>query len=162
MTRLANRGGDAINQPVHRSINKGARQHYAQQVVDNCGQVPEAVTADTGYFSEENVAKAASMGINAYIATGRLKHGEEPEPVRGRMPRDLGLKEWMARRLRTKKGRQVYARRKVAAEPPLGQSKQARGFRQLLLRGLTKARGEWALICLTHNLSKLHGILLAA
>ncbi|MBZ4423397.1 transposase, partial [Myxococcus sp. RHSTA-1-4] len=132
-----------------------------EQVVENCGGVPEAVTADSGYFSEQNVATAASMGINAYIATGRLKHGEAPEPVRGRMPRDLSLKEWMARRLRTKKGREVYARRKVAAEPPFGQIKQARGFRQLLLRGLQKARGEWALICLTHNLRKLHGATLA-
>lgn len=133
-----------------------------ERVVENCGSVPEAVTADSGYFSEQNVAKAASMGINAYIATGRLKHGEQPKPVRGRMPRDLSLKQWMARRLRTKKGRQVYARRKVAAEPPFGQIKQGRGFRQLLLRGLEKARGEWALICLTHNLRKLHGAKLAA
>jgi hypothetical protein len=66
------------------------------------------------------------------------------------------VKEWMARRLRTKRGRAVYARRKAVAEPPFGQIKQARGFRQLLLRGLEKARGEWALICLTHNLLKLH------
>ena len=50
----------------------------------------------------------------------------------------------------------MYARRKAVAEPPFGQIKQARGFRQLLLRGLTKAQGEWALICLTHNLLKLH------
>jgi transposase len=132
-----------------------------ERVVENCGSVPEAVTADSGYFSEANVVRAASMGIDAYIATGRLKHGQEPAPVRGRMPRDLSLKQWMARRLRTKKGRGVYARRKVAAEPPFGQIKQARGFRQLLLRGLKKARGEWALICLTHNLRKLHGAKLA-
>jgi transposase len=133
-----------------------------EQVVENCGGVPGVVTADSGYFSEQNVAKAASMGVNAYLATGRLKHGEQPPPVRGRMRRDLSLKEWMVRRLRTKKGREVYARRKVAAEPPFGQIKQARGFRQLLLRGLTKARGEWALICLTHNLRKLHGATVTA
>jgi transposase len=133
-----------------------------EQVVENCGGVPGAVTADSGYFSEQNVVRAASMGVDAYLATGRLKHGEQPPPVRGRMPRDLSLKEWMARRLRTKKGREVYARRKVAAEPPFGQIKQGRGLRQLLLRGLTKARGEWALICLTHNLRKLHGATVAA
>jgi transposase len=133
-----------------------------EQVVENCGEVPEVVTADAGYFSEENVVRAASMGVDAYVATGRLKHGEVPPPVRGRMPRDLSLKEWMARRLRTKRGREAYARRKVAAEPPFGQIKQARGFRQLLLRGLRKARGEWALICLTHNLLKLHRATLAA
>ena len=127
-----------------------------EQVVENCGGVPTVATADAGYFSEENVTRAARMGIDAYVATGRQKHGDEPAPVRGRMPEGLSVKEWMARRLRTKRGRAVYARRKAVAEPPFGQIKQARGFRQLLLRGLQKARGEWALICLTQNLLKLH------
>jgi hypothetical protein len=77
------------------------------------------------------------------------------------MPRDLSLKEWMTRRLRTKKGRGVYARRKVAAEPPFGPIQQARGFRKLL-RGLRKAHGEWAPICFTHNLLKQHGARVAA
>jgi hypothetical protein len=36
-----------------------------------------------------------------------------------------------------------------------GQIKQARGFRQFLLRGITKVKGEWSLICTTHNLLKL-------
>uniref|UniRef100_UPI00358DCE10 transposase n=1 Tax=Stigmatella ashevillensis TaxID=2995309 RepID=UPI00358DCE10 len=106
--------------------------------------------------------RATCLGLDAYLATGRLKHGEEPVPVRGRMPRDLSLKDWMARRLRIKKGRAVYARRKAVAEAPFGQIKQVRGFRQLLLRGLAKARGEWALICLTHNLLKLYRATVAA
>jgi transposase len=37
-----------------------------------------------------------------------------------------------------------------------GQVKQARGLRQFLLRGIEKVRAEWSLICLTHNLLKLH------
>ena len=41
-------------------------------------------------------------------------------------------------------------------EPVFGQIKQARGFRQFLLRGLAKVQGEWALVCLTHNILKLH------
>ena len=44
-------------------------------------------------------------------------------------------------------------------EPVFGQIKQARGFRQFLLRGLEKVRGEWALICMTHNLLKFHKII---
>ena len=50
----------------------------------------------------------------------------------------------------------MYARRKVIVEPPFGQIKQARGFRQFLLRGLVKVTGEWSLITLTHNLLKLY------
>jgi hypothetical protein len=52
----------------------------------------------------------------------------------------------------------VYALRKTIVEPVFGQIKQARGFRQFLLRGLAKVRGEWVLICMTHNILKLHKI----
>ena len=49
----------------------------------------------------------------------------------------------------------MYARRKVIVEPVFGQIKEGRGFRRFLLRGLNKMRGEWSLVCLTHNLLKL-------
>ena len=53
-------------------------------------------------------------------------------------------------------GGAIYSRRKTVVEPVFGQIKQARGFRQFLLRGLEKVQGEWAMICLTHNILKLH------
>jgi transposase len=119
-------------------------------------------TADAGYFSEANVqALAANERIDeAYIATGRLKHHERvPDAPQGRVPKDLTTKEKMARKLRTKKGRAEYARRKAIVEPPFGQIKHCRGFRQFLLRGLAQMQGEWKLVCLTHNLLKVfrHG-----
>jgi DDE family transposase len=61
----------------------------------------------------------------------------------------------MAAKVRTPAGRALYARRKVVVEPVFGQIKEARGFRRFLLRGLAKIRGEWCLVCLTHNLLKL-------
>ena len=64
----------------------------------------------------------------------------------------------MTRKLQTKAGQAVYATRKMIVEPVFGQIKQARGFRQFLLRGLAKVRGEWALVCLTHNILKMHRI----
>ena len=64
-------------------------------------------------------------------------------------------KERMAAKVRTPAGRALYARRKVIVEPVFGQSKEARGFRRFLLRGLDNIRGEWHLVCLTHNLLKL-------
>src|ERR1700686_172807 len=42
------------------------------------------------------------------------------------------------------------------------QIKQARGFRQFLLRGVEKVRAEWAMICTTHNLLKLFTLANAA
>ncbi len=64
-------------------------------------------------------------------------------------------KERMAAKVRTSEGKALYARRKVIVEPVFGQIKEARGFRRFLLRGLAKIRGEWRLVCLTHNLLKL-------
>jgi Transposase DDE domain len=39
-------------------------------------------------------------------------------------------------------------------EPVCGQSKEARGFRRFLLRGLPHIRGAWRLVCLGQNLRK--------
>ena len=61
----------------------------------------------------------------------------------------------MAAPVRTPAGKALEARRKVIVEPVFGQSKEARGFRRFLLRSLEKIRGEWRLVCLTHNLLKL-------
>ena len=120
------------------------------------GAKPGRMTTDSGYFSEENVTYLAQEQIDGYVATGRIKHGDQPLPVpRGRIPKDASLKERMSRKLRTIKGRAIYAKRKEVSEPVFGQIKQVRGFRQFLLRGLIKVSAEWDLICLGHNLLKL-------
>jgi len=62
----------------------------------------------------------------------------------------------MNRKLQTKAGAAVYAARKTIVEPVIGQIKQARGFRQFLLRGFKNVQGEWALVCTTHNILKLY------
>jgi transposase len=138
-------------------------QPMVAQTLDNLDAVGVeenigAFTADAGYFSEQNVTtlEANERIDQAYIATGRLKHHEQvPDAPQGRPPKDLTTKEEMARKLRTKKGRAEYARRKAIVEPPFGQIKHCRGFRQFLLRGLEQMQGEWKLVCLTHNLLKL-------
>ena len=61
----------------------------------------------------------------------------------------------MARKLRTKKGREIYAKRKTIPEPVFGQTKEARGLRRFLMRGLEKVNGEWTMWCTTHNILKL-------
>jgi transposase len=120
------------------------------------GAKPRRMTTDNGYFSEQNVTYLVQEEIDGYVATGRIKHGDQPLPVpRGRIPKDASLKERMSRKLRTIKGRAIYAKRKEISEPVFGQIKQVRGFRQFLLRGLRKVSAEWDLICLGHNLLKL-------
>lgn len=111
---------------------------------------------DSGYFSETNVTWLEDQNIDGYVATSRIKHNERvPACPRGRPPSGLTTKETMARKLRTKKGHKTYAKRKQIVEPVFGQIKGVRGFTQFLLRGLSNMRGEWSLVCLTHNLLKL-------
>lgn len=127
-----------------------------ERIAENCGRLPRDLSADAGYFSAENVTFAEGLGVNSHIAPGRERHGETKPPPRGRPRIDLTPRERMARKIATKRGDAIYRRRKAIVEPPFGQIKQARGFRSFLLRGIQKVQGEWALICTTHNLLKLH------
>jgi len=120
-----------------------------------------AATLDSGYYSEAAVAALETMGFDPYIATGRQRHHdceaqvpEEPATAQARM----------AAKVRTPQGKALYARRKVIVEPVFGQVKEVRGFRRFLLRGLNNIRGEWRLVCLTHNLLKIwrYGCVLSA
>jgi len=109
---------------------------------------PDEASADAGYLSEANLAAVNKRGIKAYIATGRAKHpggGERGGP----------LTQAMRTKLRRAGRRSRYRLRKYVVEPVFGQIKQARGFRQFLLRGVEKVQDEWALICTAHNLTKL-------
>ena len=120
------------------------------------GETPEKLSGDSGYFSESNVEYLEGEGVDGYIATNRQKHGDVPELAGcGRIAKDATKQERMTRKLRTKKGREIYSKRKQIVEPVFGQIKEARGFRRFLLRGLENVSAEWDLICLTHNLLKL-------
>jgi hypothetical protein len=126
-----------------------------ERIAATAGALPEVITLDAGYWSEDNASRCENLGIDAYIATGRLLHGQPPPPPRGPLPRDADAKTRMARKLRSKKGSAIYAQRKAIVEPVNGQIKKGRRLRQFLLRGLEKVDGEWHLIAATHNLLKL-------
>ena len=124
----------------------------AENTADN---LPRVVSADAGYFSETNCIALADNEIDAYVATGKQKHGEIPIQPRGRIPKDATVAERMARKIKTVKGRAIYSLRKQIAEPVFGQIKEARNFRRFSFRGLENCRQEWDLVCLTHNILKL-------
>lgn len=131
------------------------------QATSNTGRAPAQVLADAGYCSAANLDAAADLtattGTEFFIATGRRRHGE-PAPLasRGRIPSAATGKQRMARKLATKTGRAVYARRKAVVEPVFGQMSILQDAKQLLLRGLEAARGEWLLLATCHNFRKLH------
>src|SRR5947209_10870485 len=131
-----------------------------EKIEEQSGQKPQEVVADSGYCSEENLKYLNKRKIEGFVATGKQKHNERREPCKpGPLPKGASRVQQMERKLQTQVGAAVYATRKFIVEPVFGQIKQARGFRQFLLRGLEKVRGEWALICMTHNILKFHKII---
>jgi hypothetical protein len=151
---------DVTNQPNDKRqvqpMMGQAMENVEKTRTPNDDAIIGAASMDSGYFSEENVRWLEEHKIDGYVATERIKHNERvPTAPRGRPPADLTAKEKMARKLRTKKGRDTYSKRKSIVEPVFGQIKRCRGFTQFLLRGMEKIRGEWSLVCLTHNLLKL-------
>ena len=122
----------------------------ADGIEKNLGRKPKEASADSGYLSEANLEALAERGIEAYIATGRAKHPDGEKRGTGGP-----LTKAMRRKLKRAGYRSRYRLRKQIVEAVFGQIKQARGFRQFLLRGFEKARAEWAMICTAHNLTKL-------
>jgi len=142
-----------------------------ERPLDEKGQ-PRSIpnTADSGYYSEENVRGAEAAGLDPYFAVGRERHhasaanpltassNAEGNSASAGEATDVAPespKEAMAKKLRTATGRALYAARKHIVEPVFGQMKRARGFRKFHLRGLALVSAEWQLVCLTHNLLKI-------
>ena len=121
------------------------------QIKTNTGRQATELSADAGYCSEGNLAILAKRKVRAYVATGKQRHGRARIEGRGQQARTKAMR----RRLARGGHRSRYRLRKQTVEPVFGQIKQARGFRQFLLRGLEQTRGEWSLICMVHNLLKL-------
>ena len=116
----------------------------------NLGRKPQEASADAGYCSEENLAALADRDVRAYIATGRAKH---PAQINRKIGRPLTRA--MRDKLKRAGWRSRYRLRKQVVEPVFGQIKQARNFRQFLLRGIENVTAEWTMICTAHNLTKL-------
>jgi transposase len=152
-----------VGQTVTQASNDKQQLVPMLEVIEQqSGQRPAEILADSGYCSEKNLEVLESphqpeRRIEGYIATQRQKHDEYKQPCpKGPLPKNATRVDRMRRKLKTKAGKTVYAARKTIVEPVFGQIKHARGFRQFLLRGIDKVRGEWSLVCLTHNVLKLY------
>jgi len=118
----------------------------------------ETLLADNGYFSAANVAACEVAAVQSLIAMGREAHhpslserfADAPPP-----PTDPTPVEAMAYRLATPEGKKLYRLRKQMPEPVFGIIKSVLGFRQFLLRGLDKVRGEWSLVTMAWNLKRM-------
>jgi transposase len=121
-----------------------------QEVAENLGRMPEAASADGGYFSKAALRAEAVREVNLHVRPN------EPAPTGdGSLPTRASVQQRMWAKLQSCDGRAIYNQRQAIVEPVFAQIKHIRGFRQFLLRGLTQVEAEWALICITHNLLKL-------
>jgi hypothetical protein len=115
--------------------------------------------ADAGYWSEVNIREAGPDGPELLIATTKdwkqRKALREKGPPRGRIPKNLSLRDRMERKLRTKRGWGLYSKRGWMVEPVFGQIKGVRGCDRFMRRGNNAVGSEWRMITATHNLLKL-------
>lgn len=122
---------------------------------------PETLLADSGYFSAANVTACAAAGIAPLIALGRERHHrswKDRFAAAPPAPPDPTPVQAMVHRLASPEGRQTYALRKQTPEPVFGIIKTVMGFRQFLLRGLDKAKGEWNLVTLAWNVKRMFAL----
>lgn len=143
-------------QVTQQANDKQQVKPLVEQVKMNLGgRTPAELSADAGYYSDDNVAYIEGQTIEPFIATGRQKHTAQPEQPLEASSAAATPRERMAAKLQTPTGKKVYSKRKETVEPVFGQIKEARGIRRFLLRGLGSVQAEWSLICATHNLLKL-------
>jgi transposase len=148
------------------AVDCGQLVPMVDAVEKNLGRKPEQASADSGYCSEANLEALESRHIDGYVATGRAKDAAKDEvaveaidvcaatnpPQPAKPPTRV---EAMRAKIKAGGHSSPYRLRKQLPEPVFGQIKQARGFRQFLMRGLEKVKAEWALICTVHNILKL-------
>ena len=125
------------------------------------------VLADSGYANGDEVTKVQATGIEVLVATGRTnpQRAYDFRPPQAPKTPPKHSAPWinaMQEKLATESGRQKYRLRQQTVEPVFGIVKQVLGFRQFLLRGLSKVETEWCLVMLAYNTKHLHRMVQAA
>jgi len=133
------------------AADNGQLLPMTEQAERNSGRRAQVVVADYGYRSEENFAQLEQRGIDGYVALGRA----ESLQARNRQGHHGPCTRRMRDKLSRVPGRKLFATRKAIVEPAFGWIKQVLGFRSFSMRGLTKAVGEWYLICAVVNLRRM-------
>ncbi len=127
-----------------------------ERTIDVLGNAPSTVTADAGYTSASNVEEVEALGVTPYMPAKRERRtGPPPQAEEGAPPKDAPPLGRLAHRMKTATGLERMRKRKSTVELVFGNIKHAIGFRQFHLRGIQKARGEWALVCIAYNIRKV-------
>ena len=167
---LRERGGFTLGYTATLAVSEDhviLAQRVTQETTDNqallpmveavrrqCRSAPQRVSADSGFFSLDNLNALEETGIDAYVPDtnlayvlnrgGRLRqHAVAPAHRR------------MRSKLRDPAGRRIYQRRKAIVEPVTGVLKQQRGMRRFVRRGLREVAVELALAATAYNLTRM-------
>jgi transposase len=125
-----------------------------EAVEQHCRERPRRVSADSGFFSNENVQQLEQRNIDGYVPDANLARVlNRGGRLKGRAVRAAHRR--MRRKLRDPVGRAMYARRKAIVEPVNGVLKEQRGMRRFRMRGLAKVSIEWTLATTAYNLTRL-------
>jgi len=169
---LRERQGFTLGYTVAMAVSEDhliVEQRVTQEATDNgsllpvvdavrrgCGELPQKVSADSGFFSLENLAGLEAHGIEGYVPDSNLARelkGRRRRSCVGRLHH--AEQRRMRQRLRSPAGRAVYPRRKAIIKPVFGVLKEQRGMRRFRLRGLAKVGVEMALAATAYNLTRL-------
>jgi transposase len=141
---------------TNQANDKGLLTPMVEMTRELGGRTPDTVLADAGYFSRIELQELEDSGIDVLVPPDKMRHGRKPDPApRGRIPASLSYPDRMRRKLRTKRGRELYAKRMKTVEPVFGQIKRGLRFTQFLTRGLKNVNVEWICVSIGHNLRKL-------
>ena len=150
--------GNHVSQATNDKQEVEPALNELEKVAEELGK-PQALVADAGYHSKENVERCETQGIVPYIAGNREAHNQ---PLAERMkappkcPEDADAVTAMQHRLQTAAGKAIYGKRKSTVETVFGVIKEVLGFRRFHLRGLRAVRGEWNLVCTAWNLKRMY------
>jgi hypothetical protein len=126
-------------------------------IESTCGKPPERVVADSGFYTNQNIDLLEGRGIEVYVPDSFLAREPNLGPVAAESPHPHPRLRQMRQRMRTPKGRRIYARRKSQVEPVFGVLKEQRGMRAFRMRGLAKVGTEFALASTAaHNLTRMY------
>ena len=108
------------------------RKPATRKTSRNCRGKPERVSADTGFFSLENLYGLRERGIDGYVPDANLSYelkGKGRARGIGRSRRLLDSEHRRMRlKLRSAPGRPIYGLHKTIVEPVFGVLKQQRGM----------------------------------
>ncbi len=129
-----------------------------ESVPDELSKEISTAVADTGYFSEKNIADCEQKNIEPIISTAREKHNSFLTDILTNNPlQEIGKTpaQKMNKLLKSKEGKEAYKKRKQTVEPVFGIIKEILGFRRFSLRGEEETNAEWSLVCTAYNLKRL-------